>query len=213
MKLLKKINGNLPRTAEEKEMMISEMAEHYGKFLTAAGFDWQNDPHSKDTPRRVAKAWIHDLIRGSVSEEPVVTAFPNDEGYTGLICQTNIPISSQCAHHNLPFIGVAHIAYIAGKEKTDSVIGLSKINRITDFFANRPNIQESLTKQIHDWISEKCHGNRGVAVVIESQHLCVKCRGVRHNSVMKTSQLSGYFHTNEIGTRAEFFNLIDQSRY
>ena len=73
--------------------------------------------------------------------------------------------------------------------------------------------QESLTKQIHDEIDSLCIGNRGVAVVIESQHCCVKCRQLNQDSVMKTSQLSGYFHTNEIGTRQEFFNLIDQSRY
>jgi len=70
-----------------------------------------------------------------------------------------------------------------------------------------------LTKQIHDMVDELCVGNRGVAVVIESQHNCVRCRGIKNDSVMKTSQMSGYFHTNEIGTRQEFFNLIDQSRY
>jgi GTP cyclohydrolase I len=108
---------------------------------------------------------------------------------------------------------VAHVGYISGKEVTDMVVGLSKLNRIVEFYSHRPNIQESLTKQIHDQIDELCVGNRGVAVVIESQHCCVKCRQLHHDSVMKTSQLSGYFHTNEIGTRQEFFNLIDQSRY
>lgn len=213
MKLIQKANGNLARTEEEKHEMIERAALHYGEFLTALGFDWKADPHSANTPRRVAKAWVHDLIKGSISEEPEVTAFPNDEGYTGLICQTRIPVLSMCAHHNLTFHGVAHVAYIPGKKKTDMVIGLSKLNRIVDFYARRPNIQESLTKQIHDHVDRLCIGNRGVAVVIESQHNCVKCRGVRHDSIMKTSQMSGYFHTNEIGTRQEFFNLIDQSRH
>ncbi len=213
MKLLQQANGNIPRTEEEKEQMIKEMSIHYGNFLTAAGFDWQNDPHSADTPTRVSKAWIRDIIKGSVSEAPKIKSFPNTEGYSGLICQTKIPVLSLCAHHNLPFVGIAHVGYISGKEKTDAVIGLSKLNRIVDFFASRPNIQESLTKQVHDYINTLCLGNRGVAVVIESQHFCVKCRGVKNDSVMKTSQLSGYFHTNEIGTRQEFFNLIDQSRY
>jgi GTP cyclohydrolase I len=162
---------------------------------------------------RVSKAWVRDLIAGSINPAPEVTAFPNDEGYTGLICQTRIPVMSMCAHHNLTFSGVAHVAYIAGKAKTDMVIGLSKLNRIVDFYSRRPNIQESLTKQIHDMVDELCVGNRGVAVVIESQHNCVRCRGIKNDSVMKTSQMSGYFHTNEIGTRQEFFNLIDQSRY
>ena len=213
MELIKKANGNIERTAEEKAQMIDEATIYYGQFLTALGFDWAADPHSANTPRRVAKAWVNDLIVGSISSEPEVTAFPNDEGYTGLICQTRIPVVSMCAHHNLAFTGVAHVAYIAGKEKTDLVIGLSKLNRIVDFFSRRPNIQESLTKQIHDMIDELCVGNRGVAVVIESQHNCVKCRGIKNDSIMKTSQMSGYFWTNEVGTRQEFFNLIDQSRY
>jgi len=213
MELIKKANGNIVRTAEEKAQMIDEATIYYGQFLTALGFDWAADPHSANTPRRVAKAWVNDLIVGSISPEPEVTAFPNDEGYTGLICQTRIPVVSMCAHHNLAFTGVAHVAYIAGKEKIDLVIGLSKLNRIVDFYSRRPNIQESLTKQIHDHIDRLCIGNRGVAVVIESQHNCVKCRGIKNDSIMKTSQMSGYFWTNEIGTRQEFFNLIDQSRY
>lgn len=213
MKQIEKANGNIPRTAEEKEIMIEQAAMHYGEFLHSLGFAWENDPHSKDTPLRVAKAWVKDLISGSISEEPKITTFPNDEGYTGLICQTGIPVVSMCAHHNLAFVGVAHVAYIPGKTKEDKVIGLSKLNRIVDYYARRPNIQESLTKQIHDHIDRLCAGNRGVAVVVESKHNCVACRGVKHDSTMKTSQLSGYFWTNEVGTRQEFFNLIDQSRY
>ena len=212
IELLEKANGNLPRTEEEKQYMIEQAAIYYGQFLNALGFDWTKDPHSANTPKRVAKAWINDLIAGSVSAEPVITSFPNDEGYTGLICQTRIPVVSLCAHHNLTFHGVAHVAYIPGKEKTDMVVGLSKLNRIVDFYSRRPNIQESLTKQIHDHIDRLCIGNRGVAVAVESQHNCVKCRGIKQDSVMKTSQMSGYFWTNEIGTRAEFFNFIDNSR-
>lgn len=214
MKLLQKANASIPRKQEEKEQMILEAADHYGKFLTALGFDWRMDPHTKDTPMRVAKAWVYDLIEGTNSEAPDVRAFPNDEGFTGLICQTNIPVSSMCAHHNLPFFGVAHIAYIAGKkEKGGKVIGLSKFDRIVDFYSHRPNIQEALTKQIHDHITKEAEMNRGVAVVIESQHCCVKCRGVRHDSVMKTSEMSGYFFENQVGTRTEFFALIDRSRF
>jgi len=212
MELLKKANGNISRTEEEKIQMIEEGALHYGRFLTAMGFDWEADPHSDRTPYRVAKAWVNDLIAGSINPLSPITTFPNDEGYTGLICQTNIPVVSMCCHHNLSFIGVCHLAYIPGKEKTDQVLGLSKLNRIVDWYARRPNIQESLTKQIHDKVDELCVGNRGVACVIESQHCCVKCRGIKHDSVMKTSQMSGYFFTNEIGTRQEFFQLIDQSR-
>lgn len=212
MKLIKKCNGNIVRTEEEKQQMIDQAAEHYGNFLTALGYDWAADPHSENTPRRVAKAWVNDLISGAINPEPEIKAFPNDEGYTGLICQTRIPVVSMCSHHNLQFLGLAHVAYIPGKKATDQVIGLSKLNRIVDFYSRRPQIQESLTKQIHDHIDKLCVGNRGVAVVIESTHNCVRCRGLNHESVMKTSQLSQYFWTNEIGTRAEFFSLIENSR-
>lgn len=214
MKLLKKSNDNIVRTEEEKLSMIERASLHYGHFLTSLGFDWENDPQTKDTPKRVAKAWVNDLIDGTNSKEPDIKAFPNEEGFTGLICQTGIPVSSICAHHNLPFMGIAHLAYIAGKkENGGKLIGLSKFDRIVDFYSHRPSIQESLTKQIHSHIDKEALFNRGVAVVIESQHCCVKCRGVRHNSVMKTSEMSGYFFSNEVGTRTEFFSLIDQSRY
>ena len=212
-KLLTKVNGSLPRTDEEKQEMIKEAAIHYGNFLTALGFNWKADAHSADTPLRVAKAWISDLISGSVSAMPKISAFPNTDGFTGLVCQTAIPVHSLCAHHNLPFTGVAHVAYIPGKSEEDKVVGLSKLNRIVEHFSHRPNIQEALTKQIHTTISDIVEGNRGVAVVIESEHCCVKCRGVRNDSIMKTSEMSGYFFSNEIGTRQEFFNLIDQSRH
>lgn len=211
IKLLDKANGSIARTPEEKKYMIEQAAHHYGNFLNALGFDWAADPHSADTPKRVAKAWVNDLISGCVNDLSEVTAFPNDEGYTGLICQTRIPVVSCCAHHNLTFLGVAHVAYIPGKSKEDKLVGLSKLNRIVDWYSRRPNVQESLTKQIHDKINELCIGNRGVAVVIEAQHNCVRCRGIGHESIMKTSQMSGYFF-DTIATRNEFFHLIDQSR-
>lgn len=214
MELIKKANGNIVRTEQEKEKMIGDASFFYGEFLTSLGFDWKADPHTQDTPKRVAKAWVEDLIEGCINESPKISAFPNEEGFSGLICQTAIPVASLCAHHNLPFFGVAHVAYIAGKkEKGGKVIGLSKIDRIVDFYSHRPNIQEALTKQIHDHVNKEAENNRGVAVVIESQHCCVKCRGIRHNSIMKTSEMSGYFFTNEVGTRTEFFSLIDQSRH
>ncbi len=206
--LLKEPNGNIPRSEVEKLDMISKGAFFYGKFLEAMNFDWKSHPHTKDTPRRVAEAWVKDLISGCIEKEPKITSFPNNEQYTGLVCQTDIPITSLCCHHNMAFTGICHLVYIPGKGIKSQVIGLSKLNRIVEFYARRPNIQEALTKQIHDHINKLCKGNRGVGVVIEAKHGCVGCRGVRHDSTMKTSQLSGYLHTNEIGTRQEFFNLI-----
>ena len=203
-------NGNSPKTEKERLVIIKKAAKAYEKYLDALGFDWRSDPNSSNTPMRVAKAFVNDIARGCYDNQPDITAFPND-GYDGIVAQCNIPVKSLCSHHHLAFTGVAHVAYIPSVD--GKVIGLSKLNRIVDFYSRRPNIQESLTKQIHDHIDRLCIGNRGVAVVIESQHNCVKCRGIKQDSVMKTSQMSGYFWTNEVGTRQEFFNLIDQSRY
>lgn len=212
MKLLKKANGNMPRTEDEKKMMIQRGAEHYGNFLEALGFDWKADPHSEGTPLRVAKAWVNDLIRGSVEDIAEMKSFPNSDEFTGLIGQCHIEVTSICAHHHLPFTGTAHVAYIPGKTKDDMVIGLSKLNRITDHYSRRPNIQESLTKQIHDKVDELCKGNRGVAVQVIAKHNCVKCRGIKQDSTMVTSEMSGYFFTNKMGTRQELFALIEQTR-
>jgi len=112
MELLKKSNGSMARSEEEKEYMIIEAAKHYGNFLKALGFDYEADRQTIDTPKRVAKAFIKDLIVGSISNEPKMTVFPNDEGYDGLVIQSGIPIVSMCAHHNLAFTGYATVAYL-----------------------------------------------------------------------------------------------------
>lgn len=205
MKLIERANGNIPRTEDEKQKMIFEAADAYGVFLTSLGFDWKKDKNSKDTPTRVAKAWVNDLVSGCVSHPPKITAFPNEENYTGIVFQGNIPVVSMCSHHNLPFTGLAHVAYVPGKKGT--VIGLSKLNRIVDFFSRRPQIQEGLTMQIHDYIYEKCKENLGVAVMIEAKHTCCSNRGIKHNSTMKTAKLSHCFE-KEDSARAEFYSFI-----
>lgn len=208
MELLKIANGNLPRTEEEKKKMIEEASIHYGNFLTALGFDWKADPNTEKTPYRYAKSFVNDLIAGCMENPPEITAFPSD-GYTGIVLEKNIPFASMCSHHNREITGKVHIAYIPGKEG-GKVIGLSKLNRLVEFYSRRPQIQEGLTVQLHKHLDNLLEGNRGVAVIIEAVHGCVKCRGVKHHGAsMSTSQLSGYFWTNEIGTRAELFNLIN----
>lgn len=206
MELLKTANGNKPRTEEEKKRMIEEGAQAYGAFLTAMGFDWKADPNTEKTPYRYAKSFVEDLIEGCLVEPPAITTFPNG-AYDGIILEKNIPIASMCSHHNREITGVCHIAYIPG-EKGD-VVGLSKLNRLAEYYAKRPQIQEGLTQQIHQALDVLLEGNRGVAVIIEASHGCVRCRGVKHiGASMTTSKLSGYFFTNEVGTRVELFNLI-----
>lgn len=210
MELLKQANGNLPRSEEQKKEMIEQAAIHYGNFLLALGFDWKSDPNSKDTPVRYAKSFVEDIISGSINPEPKVTVFPNTEGYDGIIIQKDIRLVSLCSHHHREIQGVCHIAYIPGRDENARVIGLSKLNRIANFYAKRFQIQEALTQQIHEHINRVCEGNRGVAVVVEATHGCISCRQLYDSSTMITSKLSGYFFTNEVGTRVELFNLLNK---
>lgn len=208
MELLKTGNGNIVRTEEEKTKMLAGMTRAYGEFLDEAGLDWRNDPNSSNTPHRYAKSFIEDFMYGCMNEEPKVTGFPND-GYDGVILQANIKVNSLCSHHHREIKGICHIAYIPGHE--GKVVGLSKLNKIVRFYAKRPQIQEGLTQQIHEFVNKVCEGNRGVAVIVKAKHGCISCRGLEDDSTMVTSKLSGYFFTNEVGTRVELFNLISQA--
>lgn len=203
MELLKKSNGNLPRTEIEINEMIEHAAFYYGKFLKAVGFDYEADRQTEDTPKRVAKAWLKDLIVGSVTDEPNITVFPNDEGYNGLVIQSGIPITSMCAHHNLAFTGYATVAYVPG----ENVIGLSKLNRIVEWFARRPQMQESLTQQIHDYIANKMNC-KSVAVSIACKHTCCSHRGIKHGSTMTTNVFSGVFLEPNNLVREELISAI-----
>jgi len=204
--LLQYANGNLPRTTEEKEAIIDKAAAAYEKYMDALGFDWRNDPNSADTPRRVAKAFVNDLAEGCFSLPPKITAFDNVDKYDGLVFQGNIKVNSFCSHHHLPFIGQAHVSYIPGKD--GKVIGLSKINRIVEWFARRPQVQENLTMQIHNYMNEVCKDNKGIAVLVSANHTCAGLRGVKHDSIMKTARMSGAFLDKTDLTRQEFYDFI-----
>ena len=206
MTKLKYANGNRPLTEEQKQTMIEEASVHYGKYMTALGFDWENDPNSSDTPRRVAKSFVNDLAEGVYSEGPRITAFDNVDKYDGMVFQGNIKLHSFCSHQHLPFVGVANIGYIPGID--GKVIGLSKLNRIVEFYARRPQVQENLTMQIYKHIDRVCEKNEGVAVMLEANHMCACVRGVKHDSTMKTSKLSGAFMDSKELARSEFYEFI-----
>ena len=198
-------NSNLPRTNEEKKQIIENATLAYESFLDALCIDWRNDPNSEGTPRRVAKAYVNDIASGCYDEPPKITSFPAD-GYDGMVFEGGIPVKSLCSHHHLAFTGVAHVAYIPSLE--GRVIGLSKLNRIVEFYARRPQIQEGLTMQIHKAISEVCEKNLGVAVMLSATHTCACNRGVRHDGCeMITSKLSGDF-LNDAAVRAEFYQFV-----
>jgi GTP cyclohydrolase IA len=200
-------NGNHLRSTEQQEVIIERAAVAYAAYMDALGFDWRDDPNSADTPHRVAKAFVNDLATGCYNAPPKITAFENVDEYDGIVFQGNIKMHSFCSHHHLPFIGNAHVAYIPGK--SGKVIGLSKLNRIVEWFARRPQVQENLTMQIHKHINKVCEGNKGVAVMVEANHMCACVRGVKHDSVMKTARMSGAFLDNkDLNTRQEFYDFV-----
>lgn len=188
------------------EQQLLKASHSFGKFLEDLGFtDYLDNPHMADTPMRVTKAYVHDLFKGVYTDPPKITAFDNTNGYDGMVFQGDITVQSCCSHHFLPFIGKAHVAYIPSAD--GKVIGLSKLNRIVEYFSRRPQVQENLTMQIHEFITDVCTGNKGVAVMIEAKHMCASCRGVKHDSTMMTSKLSGGF-MNEDKVREEFYNFV-----
>ena len=198
--------SGFPLTEQEKWKMVDEAAEAYGKFLTALGCDWENDPNSSDTPRRVAKAYVFDLWKGRYDLMSDITAFPSD-GYDGIVIERNIPLTSMCSHHHQTIGGVVHIGYVVGEG--GFVIGLSKLNRIVEHFGRRGAIQEQLTSAIHQAVDKICEGNRGVIVTIVATHNCVSCRGVKHQGAsMITTKASGVFIDNGNQARKEFFDSL-----
>lgn len=182
------------------------MEEELIKIIDKLGLD-MNDPNLKDTPKRIAKMWKHEIFNGLKKEnEPKVTIFPNERNYDEMVVLSNIDFSSTCSHHFVFFTGQAHIAYIP----SDKIVGISKLARIVDYFAARPQIQEEMTKQISDYIEEKLKP-LGSAVVIQATHGCLSNRGAKKpNAVMTTSAMRGIF-LNPIGNKRpkeEFLKLI-----
>lgn len=186
---------------------IEKAAEKYAEFMDVILPGWQEDPNSKDTPHRVSKAFLTELFKSVHDESGLkITTFENVEGYDGIVLQSNIPIRSLCSHHHQPIQGIAHIAYIPSK--AGKIIGLSKLNRIAEFFSRKPQVQENLCIQIHDRVNELCEDNQGVAVLIKAKHFCCSHRGILHDSDMQTVKLSGAFkETAE--ARSELYQLID----
>jgi GTP cyclohydrolase I len=175
-------------------------AEAVRALLAALG----QDPTSEslaDTPHRVAAAYAELLEPRDFD----LRTFPNDEGYDELVVARDIPFSSLCEHHLLPFIGVAHVAYMPG----DRILGLSKLARVVEKFARRLQVQERMTTQIAGWLQETV-SPKGVGVVLEAEHMCMTIRGVRANGAKTvTSALYGALR-NDPRTRSEFLALTSR---
>ncbi|MDD4867856.1 MAG: GTP cyclohydrolase I FolE [Mycobacterium sp.] len=190
----------MTRTLRVSERSIPDLAAAEaaaGAFLQALGVSPPTDGRS-DTARRMARAYAE-----LFSAEPFeATTFPNDEGYDEMVLVRDIPLRSVCEHHLLPFTGTACVGYLPG----DRILGLSKMARVVDHFAHRPQVQERLTKQVADWFTEHLRP-RAVGVVIRAEHTCMTLRGVRATgSTTVTSTLLGTLRTDP-RSRQEFFCL------
>jgi GTP cyclohydrolase I len=171
------------------------------KLLHALGVDTSDD-HFRETPRRVAAAYAELLT----SQPFNLTTFPNDEGYDELVVARDIPFHSLCAHHMLPFSGVAHVGYLPGER----ILGLSKLARVVELFARRLQVQERLTAQVAKWLQTELQP-KGVGVVVEAEHLCMSLRGVQAaGSRTVTSSLHGALREDP-RSRQEFLSLIGRA--
>jgi GTP cyclohydrolase I len=186
---------------EKERQQVRKISQHVRGILEALELD-MSDPNLVETDVRVAHMYLelfHGLKEGA---EPRVTTFPNDENYSSMVMETKIPFYSMCAHHLVPFYGHAHIAYIP----KDRILGLSKLARIVEFYARRPQLQERMTEQIVGYIEEKLCP-QGSMVVVEARHLCMEMRGVKKHGVETvTSAIRGIFHTRAV--REEFLDLL-----
>ena len=191
----------VPETETSPEERIRRVAGHVRAMLIDLGMDL-SDPNLRETDVRVAKMYqemFHGLLEGS---EPDVKCFPNEEGYSAMVMEKDIPFYSMCAHHLVPFYGHAHVAYIP----RDRIIGLSKMARIVEFYAKRPQLQERLTEQVVTFLQEKLNP-LGAMVVVEARHLCVEMRGVKKpGALTTTSAIRGIFHQRPV--REEFLDLL-----
>jgi GTP cyclohydrolase I len=189
---------------EDEEKRTAQIAEHVGAILDVLNLD-RRDPNLVGTPVRVAKMYLemfHGLFEGA---EPTVTTFPNEENYQAMVVEREIPFYSLCAHHLVPFYGHAHIAYIPNRR----IVGLSKLPRILEFYAKRPQVQERLTEQVADCLWTKLQP-LGAMVVMEARHLCVEMRGVKKPGALTvTSAIRGCFEDRKV--RGEFLSFLGRT--
>lgn len=184
----------------EMDLAAAELAA--GDFLRALGVGTDSEG-LRGTPGRMARAYAELFTSPSFD----LTTFPNDDGYDELVLARDIPLRSVCEHHLLPFVGTAHIGYLPGRR----ILGLSKLARVLEHFARRPQVQERLTKQVADWLQAQL-APAGVGVVIEAEHTCMTLRGVRATgSRTVTSTLLGTLR-DAPASRQEFLALTGVGR-
>ncbi|HXF95220.1 MAG TPA: GTP cyclohydrolase I FolE [Gemmatimonadales bacterium] len=187
-----------PSTADPE---IGRVARKFGEVLDALGLD-RSDPHLRGSEFRVARAYRELLAGLRAGAEPELRTFPNTEGYRRMVAVTGVPFYSLCAHHFLPFFGVAHLAYLPEAR----IVGLSKLARVVEFYARRPQVQERLTQQIIGLLDDRL-APAGAMVVLQARHLCLEMRGVgKPGLVTTTSAVRGAFEDDR--WRQEFLAML-----
>lgn len=185
------------------DQKVEEIAKHFTAIMETLGLDLTDDS-LKGTPKRVAKMYVKEIFNGlNPANKPNMAMFENKYQYNQMLVEKNISFYSNCEHHFVPIIGKAHVAYISN----GTVVGLSKLNRLVQYFAKRPQVQERLTMQIGKEL-QKALGTDDVAVLIDAKHLCVASRGVEDDtSSTITAFYSGKFQEDK--TREEFLKYIE----
>jgi GTP cyclohydrolase I len=198
-------NGGAPRSGS-REFDFEKVERGVRLLLEGIGEDLSR-PGMRDTPARVARMY-EELTTGLREDPSEVLQVVFEEGHDEMVMVRDIPMQSNCEHHLLPFVGKAHVAYIPGQGR---ITGLSKLARLVDGLAKRPQVQERLTSQVADALVERLHP-LGALVVIEAEHLCMTMRGVRKpGAITVTSAVRGVFR-DSMPTRLEAMNLIGVSR-
>lgn len=189
--------------AKSNDEKIKNIEKHFTKIVDELGLDL-NDDSISGTPYRVAKMYVKEIFSGLDPEnKPKISLFDNKYNYNKMLIEKNINLNSTCEHHFLPITGKAHVSYIS----SGKVIGLSKLNRIVQYYSHRPQVQERLTKQIYDELKNVLDTD-SVMVVIEAKHMCVSSRGIKdYTSSTVTEMYGGDF--NIYNKRDEFYKLLN----
>jgi GTP cyclohydrolase I len=189
-----------PVDAGAEESPVEGVAAAFRGFLESLGLDLA-DPNLAGTDHRVARAY-QEMLSGLRRDEPALSTFPNTKRYTGMISLTDIPFYSICAHHFLPFFGTAHVGYVP----RERLVGLSKLTRVVDFYARRPQLQENLTEEVAALLEERL-APAGLIVFVEGRHLCMEMRGVSKPGVTtRTTAVRGTFQGESL--QCEFFARV-----
>ncbi|MCE7068435.1 GTP cyclohydrolase I FolE [Dyadobacter sp. CY326] len=188
--------------AMDDDLKIELIEKHFRHIMEIMGLDLTDDS-LKGTPKRVAKMYITEVFSGlDPKNKPAITLFENKYKYDQMLVEKDISVFSNCEHHFVPIYGKAHVAYIS----SGKVIGLSKLNRIVEYFSKRPQVQERLTVQIANELKEALQ-TEDVAVVIDAQHMCVQSRGIRDSGSSTVTAFYGGKFLEEV-TKKEFLSYL-----